>query len=72
MTLAAEADGWKVDLIGRNLGNEYYITRANDVTITGTGTGTPAGIRSDVSAVPSRGREIMLRATINFGSFLSR
>ena len=72
ITLAAADDGWKLDLIGRNLTNEYYITRANDVTFTGSGTGTPAGIHADVSAVPSRGREIMLRATINFGGLLSR
>lgn len=72
VSLAASDDAWKLDLIGRNLTNEYYITRANDVTFTGSGTGTPAGVRADVSAVPSRGREIMLRATFNLGSVLIR
>lgn len=65
VSIAAEDDAWKLDLIGRNLTNEYYITRANDVTFTGSGMGTPNSIHADVSAVPSRGREIMLRATIS-------
>lgn len=69
VSLAAEDDSWKLDLIGRNLTNEYYITRANDVTFTGSGTGTPNGIHADVSAVPSRGREIMLRATLSLDGF---
>lgn len=72
ISLAASDDAWKLGLIGRNLTNKYYITRANDVTFTGSGTGTPAGVRADVSAVPSRGREIMLRATFNLGGLLGR
>lgn len=72
LKLGAADDAWQLDLIGRNLTNKYYITRANDVTFTGGGTGTPAGIHADVSAVPSRGREIMLRMTVNLGGFLNR
>lgn len=70
VTLAASSGAWELALIGRNLTNELYITRANDVTFTGTGTGTPAGILADVSAVPSRGRQIMLRVSIKPGEWM--
>ncbi|MET0373177.1 MAG: hypothetical protein ABW128_02840, partial [Rhizorhabdus sp.] len=64
MRIGAESDAWQIALIGRNLGNKRYITRANDVTFTGRGTGTSVGTLADVSAVPSRGREVMVRLTV--------
>jgi len=60
---------WDLALIERNLSNELYIARANDVTFTGSGTGTARGVLADVSAVPSRGRQIMLRFTVKPGEF---
>ncbi|MBZ9649129.1 TonB-dependent receptor [Sphingobium sp. 3R8] len=68
-TLAARSTAWELAVIGRNLTNKLYVTRANDVTFTGSGTGTAAGLLSDVSAVPSRGRQIMLRLTVRPGEW---
>jgi len=60
-------DRWELALLGRNLTNTYYFTRAADNPFSGSapgGTGTTLG---DTVAVPSRGREIWVRATIRFG-----
>ncbi|PQA87698.1 TonB-dependent receptor [Hyphococcus luteus] len=54
-------NGIQIEFIGRNLGDEYYMVRAGDTIITGSGTGTSAGTLSDVNAVISRGRELWLR-----------
>jgi iron complex outermembrane receptor protein len=67
--IGSASGAWDVALIGRNLTNQLYIARANDVTFTGSGTGTAQGVLADVSAVPSRGRQIMLRLTIRPGEF---
>lgn len=69
VNVAAQSQAWELAVIGRNLTNKRYITRSNDVTFTGGGTGTAAGILADTSAVPSRGREIMLRLTLKPGEF---
>jgi iron complex outermembrane receptor protein len=68
VSVGAETDAWEIALIGRNLTNEFYFSRANDVTFTGSGTGTASGVLADVSGVPSRGRQIMLRLTIKPGT----
>ena len=62
-------DRWELALIGRNLGNKYYFTRSADNPFTGSAPGGAAAtsFRGDTVAVPSRGREVMLKATINFG-----
>lgn len=69
VNVADRSGAWELALIGRNLTDELYISRANDVTFTGSGTGTPAGVLADVSAVPSRGRQIMLRLTVRPGEW---
>lgn len=68
LRVSNKADNWTVALIGRNLSNELYLTRINDVIFTGNGTGTggPA-VLADNSAVLARGREVMLRLTVGFG-----
>lgn len=60
---------WELAVIGRNLTDEYYIVRSSDVPFSGTAAAGNAtvGTLGDTSAVPSRGREVMLRATIKFG-----
>ncbi len=67
-----ENEDWEVALIGRNLGNELYFTRANDVTFTGKGTGTMAGVLADVSASISRGREVWLKLSLKPDALLSK
>ena len=63
-------DRWELALIGRNLGDTYYFTRSADNPFTGSAPGGAAAtsFRGDTVAVPSRGREIMLKATFRFGS----
>ncbi|MEJ7926407.1 TonB-dependent receptor [Sphingobium sp. AN641] len=66
--LAEQDDRWEIALIGRNLTDEYYWTRASDSPFTGTAPGNETGpaIYGDLQAVPSRGREIMLRVSTRF------
>lgn len=67
--LAEAQDKWELALIGRNLTDKYYFVRSSDIPFTGsTPGGAPVGTLGDTGAVPSRGREIMLRATVRFGS----
>lgn len=58
-------DSWRVELLGRDLSNKYYITRIADGIATGTPTGGPAAgaVISDTVGTPSRGREVWLQLT---------
>ena len=61
-------DTWEVALIGRNLTDKYYFVRSSDIPFTGSTPGAAAvGVLGDTGAVPSRGREIMLRVSFRFG-----
>jgi iron complex outermembrane receptor protein len=60
-------DGWELALIGRNLTDKRYWVASPNVPFTGGGTGTAAGVLGDRYAAMSRGREIMIRATVKFG-----
>lgn len=60
-------DRWELALIGRNLTDEYYFTRSADNPFTGAAPGGVSSLRGDTVGVPSRGREIWLRATVRFG-----
>lgn len=62
-------DRWELALVGRNLGNTYYFTRSADNPFSGSAPGgaVSASLLGDTVAVPSRGREIMVRATVRFG-----
>lgn len=57
---------WELALIGRNLTNEYYFSRSADNPFTGSAPGGAGTLLGDTVAVPSRGREIMLKATVRF------
>lgn len=61
-------DRFELALIGRNLTDKYYFVRATDLPFTGSAPGAaPTGVLGDTGAHVSRGREIMLRATVAFG-----
>lgn len=67
VTLGASNDGWKLALIGRNLTNEFVVTSANEFPFTGgSGTGTAAGIKSDLNTIVERPREIALEVSFKF------
>lgn len=58
-------DSWEVALIGRNLGNKYYVARGAEQPASGglPGTGI-ANRQADIIGAVNRGREIMLRLTV--------
>ncbi len=58
--------GFTAALVGRNLTDKLYFTRAADRTFSGGGTGTAAGRLADTSAVPVRGRELLIRLSKTF------
>lgn len=67
ITLGAEDNKWKLSLIGRNLTNEYVVTSANEFPFTGgSGTGTAAGIKSDLNTIVERPREVALEISVKF------
>jgi outer membrane receptor protein involved in Fe transport len=65
--LASGDDRWKVALIGRNLTDEIVVTSANEFPFTGgSGTGTAAGVKSDLNTIVERPREISLEVSVKF------
>ncbi len=58
-------DSWELAVIGRNLTNKWYIAASTDVPFTGGAAGS--GMLGDRFASVSRGREILLRASMRFG-----
>ena len=66
-SISGNDDLWKLSLIGRNLTNKYVVTSANDMSFTGgTGTGTAAGVVTDLNAQIDRPREIYLELSLKF------
>jgi iron complex outermembrane recepter protein len=59
-------DGWKFEVIGRNLGDAHYWTRASDNPFSGTAPGGATGTRGDTIAAVSQGRQVMMRLTARF------
>ena len=57
---------WEVALIGRNLLDKLVGANAIDHPLTGSGTGTNAGVPADTSLVIGRPREIAVQATVRF------
>ena len=53
-------------LIGKNLTDEYVLTSAADAPSSGSGTGTAAGIRSDLVGTPQPPRTIALQFTLKY------
>ena len=64
--VGAANDLWEVALIGKNLTNKLYLTGGNDSPSTGSGTGTPAGIRADQNGYGNLPRTIQLQLSVNF------
>jgi outer membrane receptor protein involved in Fe transport len=64
--IGAENDRWQLALIGKNLTNRYVLNAAVDTPSTGSGTGTPAGIRADQYGLPSPPRMMTLQLTIRY------
>ena len=65
--LGGEDDRWQVALIGRNLTDEIVVTSANEFPFTGgSGTGTTAGIKSDMNTIVERPREVSLEVSFSF------
>lgn len=66
LRLRSENDRWEAALIGKNLGNEYVATSFGDAPSSGSGTGTAAGIHSDLVATPNPPRTIALQFTVRY------
>lgn len=67
--VGSSSGSWELALIGRNLTNEYYHSRAAELPLSGSPGGTVApGRLADTVAILGRGREVMLRAKFKFGS----
>lgn len=64
--VGAANDLWEVALIGKNLTNKLYLTGGNDSPSTGSGTGTPAGVRADQNGYGNLPRTIQLQLSVNF------
>ena len=64
---------WQVAVIGRNLTNRYYVTRASEQPFSGGVSGTAiANRQADALGAVNRGREIMLQLTLRPGAFARR
>ena len=64
--LVDAADTWELALLGRNLTNEYNFTRSAGNPFSGGAPGGTSTLLADTVAVPSRGRELWVRATYRF------
>lgn len=62
MSFIAKDDAWRVSLIGKNLGNQYYLSYAADRT---GGAGVPGNV-GEQRGVVARGRQITLQASFKF------
>ena len=61
ISLSSPTAGWKLALIGRNLGDEYIQTSGSDAPSTGGGAGTETGFAGDRYAYIKPGRTIALK-----------
>ncbi|SER79743.1 TonB-dependent receptor [Sphingobium sp. YR768] len=68
----ALASGIEFALVGRNLTNVYYFQRSSDNPLTGAGTGTATGFGADTVAYVSRGRELLLRFSVQLDKLRAR
>ncbi|MBM6577832.1 TonB-dependent receptor [Microvirga sp. SRT01] len=64
--LAEENDRWELALIGKNLTNRFITAAAFDLTYTGSGTATPAGIHADGRSSVYDPRTIAVQGTVRF------
>jgi outer membrane receptor protein involved in Fe transport len=64
--LGSSDERWEVAVVGKNLSNEFYVTGVVDGPSTGSGTGTPAGIRADQAGFGTLPRTVQLRLLTKF------
>ena len=65
LRVGAPDDRWEVALLGRNLGNKYYVVRSSEQPFSGGASGTAVANRqADIIGAPNRGRELMIRVTL--------
>ena len=57
---------WEVALIAKNLTNHFYFTGGGDAPLTGSGTGTTAGIGADQTGYGSLPRTVRLQLTVKY------
>lgn len=62
----AEDDNWHIAVIGKNLTNEFYVTGVVDGPGTGSGTGTPGGVRADQLGFGTLPRTVKVELTKRF------
>ncbi|MGF7155348.1 TonB-dependent receptor [Novosphingobium gossypii] len=62
----AEDDNWQIAVIGKNLTNRFYVTGVVDGPSTGSGTGTPAGVKADQLGFGTLPRTVMVEVTKRF------
>lgn len=61
-----DADRWELAIIGKNLTNQFITAAAFDLTYTGSGTGTPAGIHADGRSSVYDPRTVAIQGTVRF------
>lgn len=67
IALAQRDDKWAISLIGRNLTDRYYVVRTTDAVFSGSAPGgAVVGRLGDTVGAVSRGRELMVRASVGF------
>jgi iron complex outermembrane recepter protein len=64
--LSNENDRWELALIGKNLTNHFIQSSAFDLTYTGSGAGTLAGVHSDTRSSIYDPRTVAVQATVRF------
>jgi len=64
--IASSSGTWEFAVIGKNLTNQYYVTRTTVVTGSGSNPGGTVGTLADTQGYVSRGREVVLRVTRRF------
>ncbi|HKP79585.1 MAG TPA: TonB-dependent receptor [Phenylobacterium sp.] len=57
---------WEVALLGKNLTDEYVAYNFSDAPSSGSGTGTAAGVRSDLVASPNLPRTVAVQLTFKY------
>jgi iron complex outermembrane receptor protein len=66
LRLGAENRRWELALIGKNLTNQYVATSIGDAPSSGSGTGTPGGVHSDLVASPNPPRTVAVQFTLRY------
>lgn len=66
LRLAQQDDRWEIALIGKNLTNKFITAVAFDLTYTGGGTGTAAGVHPDGRSSVYDPRTVAIQGTVRF------